>query len=123
MQTIIGVHIAAAVGAVLLGTVILSSSKGTRRHKLLGRIWVVLMSVTAIGSFNIRDLSGDGDLSWIHALSAFTMISMVYAVYMIRQGNRRAHLSAMIGCLIGALVAGALTFHPSRIIGGFFFTG
>lgn len=123
MQAIIGTHIAAAAGALILGIVVLSSPKGTKRHKLLGRIWVVLMSVVAIGSFSIRDLGEDGGMSWIHGLSIFTLIAMVYSIYMIRRGNRRAHFSAMIGCFIGVIVAGLFTLNPNRIIGGFFFGG
>ncbi len=123
MQAIIGIHIAAAVSALILGIVVLSSSKGTKRHKLLGRIWVVVMSVVAVGSFSIRDLGDGGGMSWIHGLSVITLISMVYAIYMIRRGNRRAHFSAMIGCFIGIIVAGLFTLNPNRIIGGFFFGG
>ncbi len=119
---IIGTHIAFAVGAVTLGIFILSMTKGTPRHKLMGRIWVVMMTLVAAGSFAIRDIN-PGGFSFIHGLSAFTLISMVYAIFMIRRGNRRAHFSAMIGCLVGATIAGAFTLNPSRLIGGFFFGG
>ena len=123
MQAVIGIHIVAALSALTLGIVVLSLPKGTKRHKLLGRIWVVVMSVVAIGSFSIRGLGEHGGLSWIHGLSIFTLIAMVYSIYMIRKGNRRAHFSAMIGSFIGVIVAGLFTLDPDRIIGGFFFGG
>lgn len=123
VQAVIGFHIGAALSALILGIVVLSSPKGTKRHKLLGRIWVVVMSVVAVGSFSIRGLGEDGGMSWIHGLSIFTLIAMVYSIYMIRRGNRRAHFSAMIGCLIGVIVAGLFTLDTDRIIGGFFFGG
>ena len=117
---IVGTHIAFALGSVVLGSFVLAMTKGTRRHKLMGRIWVGMMTLVAVGSFGLRDLN-DGQLSWIHALSAFTLLSMLVAIVMIRQGNRRAHFMAMIGCFIGAVIAGALTLAPNRLIGVFLF--
>lgn len=122
MDTTIGIHIVAAVSAMGLGIAVLAMPKGTPRHKLMGRTWVVLMAVVAIGSFSIKTLDGDS-FSPIHVLSVITLVSMTYSIYMIRRGNRRAHVAAMIGCFIGAVVAGAFTLHPDRIIGGFFFGG
>ena len=121
-SSIIGVHIVAAVGAVGLGITILSLPKGTPRHKMIGRMWVALMTIVAVGSFWIKGLAGEG-FSFIHGLSIFTLVSMIYAIFMIRRGNRRAHFSAMIGCFVGAVIAGLLTLSPDRMIGGFFFGG
>ena len=117
----VGTHIAFAIGAVILGIFVLSMTKGTPRHKLMGRIWVGMMTLVAIGSFSLRDLN-HGEFSAIHALSAFTLLSMVYAIIMIRRGNRRAHFLAMIGCFIGAVIAGVFTLNPERLIGSFFFS-
>lgn len=117
---VVGIHIAFALGCVVLGMMVLIMTKGTRRHKLMGRIWVCMMTIVAVGSFSLRDLN-HGGFSGIHALSAFTLLSMVYAVVMIRKGHRQAHYFAMIGCFVGAVVAGLLTLHPDRLIGGFFF--
>ncbi len=121
MTPMIALHIVAAVSALCLGTVVLASPKGTPRHKLMGRIWVTLMVFVAVGSFSIRSLDHAGGLSWIHLLSVLTLISLVYAIIMIRRGNRRAHFSAMLGSFIGILVAGIFTLNPGRIIGSFFF--
>jgi len=117
----IGLHIAAAALAALIGCVILVMEKGTRRHKLIGRIWVALMTVVAIGSFRLFGIAENGWFSPIHALSIFTLASMAYAIFMIRRGNKRAHIGAMLGCFAGLLIAGALTLSPNRILGGFFF--
>ncbi len=123
MTLMIGLHIIAAVSAVVIGIFILSMTKGTPRHKLLGRIWVTIMAFVALGSFSIRGLGEDGGFSWIHLLSTFTLLSLAYAVIMIRRGNRRAHFSAMIGSFMGVLIAGIFTLNPDRIIGSFFFGG
>ena len=123
MTLMIALHIVAAVSSLILGIVVLSMPKGTPLHKLLGRIWVTIMAFVAAGSFSIRGLGEDGGLSWIHLLSAITLVSLVYAVIMIRRGNRRAHFSAMIGSFIGVQVAGIFTLAPDRIIGSFLFGG
>jgi len=47
----IALHLSSALLALLLGAVVLSSPKGTRRHELLGRAWVALMVVVAVSSF------------------------------------------------------------------------
>ena len=120
-QLDVGVHIAGALLAVVLGGVILAMPKGTARHKLMGRIWVGVMVVVAAGSFRLHGLNASGGFSGIHFLSIFTLVSMAYAIYMIRRGNKIAHFSAMIGCLIGLILAGVFTLSPDRIIGGFLF--
>ena len=48
-------HLVTAVGALLLGIVMLSRRKGTTSHRALGWIWVVLMGSTALASAFIRD--------------------------------------------------------------------
>ena len=60
MSQTIGLHISAAVAALLLGILVLVQAKGTYRHKLMGRFWVVLMFTVAITSLWIRDLDGGG---------------------------------------------------------------
>ncbi len=117
----IAIHIAAACGAVMLGAFILYRPKGTARHKLLGRIWVIVMIVVAAGSFRLHGLR-EG-LSPIHGLSIFTLASLAYAIYSIRNGRTRAHKQGMIGVFIGLVAAGALTLLPGRIIGNFIFGG
>ena len=117
----IGIHIIAAFSAVIIGIIVLSMPKGTHRHKQFGRIWVVLMTIVAIGSFRLHGLNHEGSFSLIHALSAFTLLSMAYAIYSIRRQNRRVHIGAMIGSFSGLVVAGIFTLVPGRIIGSFFF--
>ena len=117
---LVGSHIAFALGAVMLGTYVLLTPKGTRYHRLIGRVWVILMALVALGSFGLRDLN-NGGFSMIHVLSVLTLISIFYAIVMIRRGKRRAHYSAMIGSFIGTIIAGIFTLDPNRLIGGFFF--
>lgn len=78
------------------------------------------MAVVALSSFSLCDLNA-GVLSFAHLLSAFVLISMFYAIVIIRRSDRSTHFMAMIGCLIGALVAGILTLDPNHRISGLLF--
>jgi uncharacterized membrane protein len=124
MRTVIAVHLAAAVLSLVVGASILLCQKGTPRHRLMGRVWVAAMFVTVLSSFGIRELN-HGHLSWIHSLAVLTAISLVRAIWAIRQGNVSAHVAAMRGSFIGLVVAGiAAVVTPQRflniMIGGWF---
>jgi uncharacterized membrane protein len=124
MRTVIAVHIAAAVLSLVVGASILLCQKGTPRHRLMGRVWVAAMFVTVLSSFGIRELN-HGHLSWIHSLAVLTAISLLRAIWAIRQGNVSAHVAAMRGSFIGLVVAGiAAVVTPQRflniMIGGWF---
>ena len=109
---VIGIHLAAAFLALIMGSAMLVRTKGTSSHKLLGRTWVALMLVVAISSFWIRR---DG-FSWIHLLSIWTLISLACAVWFIRRGNVRAHQGFMVGTFLGLVGAGIGAFAPGRLL-------
>jgi uncharacterized membrane protein len=124
MRTVIAVHIAAAVLSVVIGVSVFLLRKGTTRHRLTGRIWVGAMFVTVLSSFGIRELNA-GHYSWIHGLSVLTAVSLLRAIWAIRQGNVRVHVAAMGGSFIGLTVAGiAAVVTPHRllniVLGGWF---
>ena len=73
------------------------------------------MTFVTVSSFWIRELN-DGDFSWIHLLTIWTMISMAAAILAIRRGRVRTHALFMAGTMIGALVAGGLAMMPGRFI-------
>lgn len=114
----IRVHIVAALIAVAAGLIILAVRRGTATHRALGRVYAGAMLLVAIGSFSIRT---SGGLSWIHALSAFTLLSLAAAWLAIRRlppaRRVRTHAGFMIGTYVGLLIAGAFTLMPQRIIG------
>lgn len=114
MSTSVLLHIVTAVPAMLLGGAILWRPKGTFIHKLLGRIWVALMLVTAVGSFGIKS---SGQFSWIHILSTVTIVSIVAGLIAIRRGRRRTHQRCMQGAYTGLIIAFVFTLLPGRILG------
>ncbi|VVE15546.1 DUF2306 domain-containing protein [Pandoraea anhela] len=117
MTTMVGVHLGAALAAVIVGGGVLWARKGTARHRWFGRLWAAAMVATAATSFGIREL-GKGHLSWLHALSAYVLVSLVLAVLAIRRGNVRAHRRQMAGLYAGLVIAGvAAVAMPGRTLG------
>lgn len=107
-------HTAAATLALALGAFLLSRRKGSRAHRALGWLWVLLMAFVALASFGIQR---EG-LSWIHALSVFTLCMLVVAVRWARRHRAERHGKTMKGLYIGALlVTGLFTLLPQRLIG------
>lgn len=108
-------HALTAMVAALLGTLILFLRKGTRWHKVLGRVWVGAMLVVAISSFFISEARMFGPYSLIHVLSVFTLVSLVSGVVAIRRGNVIGHRMTMISLYVLALLlTGAFTLLPGR---------
>ena len=116
---LIWTHFVLAVSAIGLGLVNLASAKGTRRHRVIGWCWMVVMTYVTVSSFWIRELN-DGAFSWIHLLTIWTMISMATAIVAIRRGRVRTHAAFMTGTMIGALIAGGFAMMPGRFISHIF---
>ena len=51
---VILIHLATAIASVVVGGAMFLMKKGTPQHRLSGRVWVVLMAVTALVSFAIQ---------------------------------------------------------------------
>lgn len=69
----IQIHVATVLPAALLGAHLLLRPKGTPRHRLLGKIWMALMVVTAASTFFIHELNMFFGFSPIHLLSIATL--------------------------------------------------
>ena len=119
---VIQIHMTAAFAALVLGGVVLWRRKGTARHKLYGKAWIVLMAIVALSSFFINELRTFGPFSAIHVLSVITLVSLVQAVSTVRNGNIQRHQFIIKGLFFGGLVgAGIFTFMPGRILYRTFF--
>ncbi|PVM91635.1 hypothetical protein DDF62_06300 [Caulobacter radicis] len=117
----IQIHIAAALTALAIGTVLMVGVKGTRLHRALGWTWVVAMATTAVSSLFIREMN-HGAMSWIHLLSGWTIVALPMAVYAARRHNVHLHRRFMTGLFVGGLlIAGAFTFLPGRLLWRVFF--
>ncbi|MFM7532295.1 MAG: DUF2306 domain-containing protein [Rubrivivax sp.] len=112
---VIVTHALAAGTAVVLGAWLLRSRKGQPAHRLWGWVWVLCMATVAGISFAIR---GPNGFSWIHGLSAFTLVSLAIGVAAARAHRVKAHRGNMIGLYVGALViTGLFTLLPGRLLG------
>ncbi len=116
----IKLHAAVAVLALGVGGAVLFMRKGTSAHRAVGWAWIVLMGVTALSSFAIREVI-PGWFSPIHILSIVTLVTLPLAVWRRRNGDIAGHARAMQGAFYGLLGAGAFTMLPGRIIGRMLF--
>lgn len=114
---LVGAHAVAATSALVLGAVnVVRRRRGDPAHRLIGRVWLVAMYFTAGSSFWIQDLR-PGSYSWIHGLSAFTIVTLSLGLWNARRGRVRAHAGNMIGTyvgLLGALVG--VVVVPDRLV-------
>jgi uncharacterized membrane protein len=114
------IHVAAVFVAICLSANMLIARKGTARHRLIGRGWVAMLAIICASSFWITDLN-KGHFSWIHFLSAGTLIGLVYAIWAVRNGYVRAHKYAMLSTMFGALAgAGTFALMPGRLLASMF---
>ena len=119
----IQIHIIVALLAFTLGVIIFSRKKGTKFHKAIGKVFLVLMLLTAGSSFFIREIN-QGQLSFIHIFIPITLFASVEAVYFVRKGNIKRHKRAVQGMFFGALlIPGFLSFLPGRLMSVLVFGG
>lgn len=119
---VLQIHIASALSAFFVGLWILVRPKGRGMHKTLGWVWVAAMASTAISSFWITGINGSS-FSWIHGLSAWTVIGLPMGIYAIRRKQVQKHAKAMTGMFLGGMIiAGLFTFLPGRMMWHLFFT-
>lgn len=120
----VAVHLATVIPALFLGPIVLWRKKGDGMHRLLGRIWAVLMLTTAIASAFIHSpgagIAGSG-YSVLHIFTIWTLVNVPLAVWFARQGKIERHRSSMMGIYVGLCIAGAFSFIPGRIVGNFVF--
>ncbi|DAZ96190.1 TPA: hypothetical protein N0F65_012380 [Lagenidium giganteum] len=90
-----------------VGLIILYMPKGTRRHKVAGRVWSGAAVLTALTSFRWRD--ANGSLSWVHGLSALSVYAVGAGIYYARQKNHKQHLKHMRVAVVSAAVGSILT--------------
>jgi len=118
----IQIHLVTVIPAFFLGTwLIFFSTKGSHIHRILGSVYLTLMTITAVAAIFIRSLN-PGHLSWIHIFVPLTLFGVFRAIWRIRRKDVRGHRAAMLGVYFGGLiVAGALTFYPGRLMYRLFF--
>ena len=110
------IHSLCAFIALGLGIVMFARRKGTPSHKMIGRVFVLFMAVTALSALFIKGLNGD-KFSWIHLFVPLSFYAIWELFYHLRKGNIEKHKKAVQGLFFGALlIPGALSFLPGRLM-------
>lgn len=117
-------HVATVVPAGVLGAYLLASRKGTRLHRLIGRVWIALMVVTAVSTFFIHQMDVFAGFSPIHLLSAFVIMGSYQAIRAAQRGDIVKHRQIVTGIYFGGiLIAGGFTLLPGRTMNQMVFGG
>jgi uncharacterized membrane protein len=118
-------HLATVVPAFAIGAFQLFRRKGSRSHKFLGRIYMLLMLATAFITLAMPAEVGPRFLNhfgFIHAFSLLALVNVPAAYIAARRGNIKMHRFNMIGLYVGGiLIAGAFAFSPGRMLHGWLF--
>ena len=118
-------HLGTVFPAFLIGTYLLFNSKGRNIHKLFGKIYMVLMLLTASVTLFMSAIVGPTLLNhfgFIHLFSLLVFYSVPTAYFATRNGNIAKHKSSMLGLYIGGLlIAGSFTLMPGRLLHVWFF--
>ena len=113
-------HLATVVPAFLLGTYQLIAPKGGAGHKSLGRVYMILMLVTAVVALFMSASIGPiifGHFGPIHIFSVVTFYAVPKAYFAAQKKNFTVHRRAMILLYVGALLlAGSFALTPGRLL-------
>lgn len=118
-------HLATVLPAFAIGTYLMIRRKGTPLHRLLGKIYMVLMLVTAVTTLFMPAMVGPklfGHFGFIHLFSLLTAYSVPSAYFAARRHDVTTHRRNMIGLYIGGLIiAGSFAFMPGRLLNTWLF--
>ncbi|MDP9997742.1 DUF2306 domain-containing protein [Pseudarthrobacter sulfonivorans] len=107
-------HVIAALFVLAIGPLQILRRRRDRIHRTMGYVWVSAMYYVCFSSFWIVS---DGHFSWLHGLSAFTIVTVTLGLVSAIRGNIASHLGNMIGSYIGIAVAFAFAVTvPGRAI-------
>ncbi|MEG9249898.1 DUF2306 domain-containing protein [Arthrobacter sp. Soc17.1.1.1] len=95
-------HVLAALYALLVGPINILRRRRDRTHHLLGYTWAASMYYVCVSSFWIVS---DGHFSWLHGLSALTIVTVSLGILAAVRRDIRAHALNMAGSYLGLLIA------------------
>ena len=119
------IHLVTVIPCFIIGTMLILIKKGNRFHRQFGRIYMILMLITAVVTLFMPVQVGPRILNhfgWIHSFSFLTIYTVPTAYLAIKNGNIKSHKRKMILLYFGAIVvAGGFTFFPGRYLYELFF--
>jgi len=123
--TLLIIHLATVLPCFLIGTILLIIKKGTKIHIYSGRVYMILMLITATVTLFMPAQVGPrfiDHFGLLHSFSLLTIYSVPTAYLAIKAGNVKVHKRKMILLYFGAIIlAGGFTFYPGRYLYTLFF--
>jgi len=116
------IHFIASILALLFGTLVLILSKGTYKHKIIGRLYAVTMMVVLTTAFMTYRLLGTwGIFHWTAVISSLTLICGLFPIITKRPINNylSLHFSFMYWSVMGvygAFVSETLVGIPMVVV-------
>lgn len=118
-------HLVTVIPAFLIGSYLLANQKGTRIHRALGKVYMILMLITALATLFMKAEVGPvliGHFGYVHLFSLLVLYAVPSAYIAVRKGNIAKHKRSMMLLYVGAiLIAGGFTFTPGRMMHAWFF--
>jgi uncharacterized membrane protein len=113
----IQLHVLTVLPAAILGVYMFWARKGTPRHRMLGKVWLLLMVASAFSSFFIHEIRMWGEFSPIHLISIGVIVAAVAAINSARRHRIQAHKRAVTAMYLGGILgAGVFTLWPGRMM-------
>lgn len=109
------IHVATVLPTIPLGGYLLLARKGTALHKQLGKLWLVLMLITATSAIFIQS---SGGFSFIHIFIPVTFHAAWKTIATARRGDIKAHKNHLVLTYLTALmIPGIAAFMiPGRLM-------
>ena len=120
MSTLGWIHVLFGILALITGTAVLLAKKGTRYHRIVGRIYVFAMVALNVSGLFIFDLFGTfGPFHYMAVASLLTLVVAMIPVYTKRPKGMwmEWHGAWIAGSYVGLIAATASEF-TSRLPGG-----
>lgn len=119
--TLGSLHLLCALGALLLGPIVLFRRKGDKTHRWLGRLWATMMAIIVISALSMYEMNGRPNLFHFFAVvSLVTLSCALWAIWRYKRTRKASHLLTHQHCMVwayfGLLMAGLwqMTFNLVR---------
>lgn len=114
------IHLASAVIGLATGTYLLIAKKGSKTHKLIGRIFGYSVIIVNVSALFIYDFNG-GKIGPFHFLIPVSLFFLLYGwIPMIKKKKSKnfinKHIIGMIGASLGLWAAGATEYYFRELV-------
>lgn len=101
-------HLIAALLAIVIGTLVILSQKGTRKHRWFGRAYVGMMVAVNVTALLLYELFGGfGLFHWMALFSLLSLLVGYFSARLHRPGWKAQHAYFMSGSYVGLIAASA----------------